>query len=430
MGSRQEPDDAPVNASGLWLVAYRLRGHSNVVGALLSNGLAAGSSLVLQLVATRTLGARGLGQFSLLLSVLITFNAVQSGWIGDSLTVLDRFEPATRTALIRSQEVCVGLALVVGFGGAAATGATSPTVALVFGMAMVLWVLEETCRRILMARLEFWRVVASEAVYAVAALGVLAVSALTGHAVTVGTLVLAIAVGAGGGLLTAMRQLPSVELLPPRPWAAPALRRLSAFASWRAAQIGVRPAAQLLMRVIVTAFLSASALGRLEAGRLLLAPVLVVINGAGFLLLPMYTEDFRQGRFQVRRVRKAMLVLVSLSMAAGAVALVTSPWLSPLLTGGSFRIQPLAIFSWTLLVAGFGAGIPAGIAIVASHRSRDGFVIRAAESCLGLVIVLVVASAGVPELAPAGLAVGTFFGAAWLYWSLSDSPGQTPEPAT
>ncbi len=67
---------------------------SRPAAAIVSQGIVAGSSVVLQLVVSRSQGDAELGRFSLLLGTLIALNALLSGWVGDSLTVLDRHEPS------------------------------------------------------------------------------------------------------------------------------------------------------------------------------------------------------------------------------------------------------------------------------------------------------------------------------------------------
>ena len=132
---------------------------------------------MLSLVALRSLGTAGLGVFSLLLGVLITVNAVQTGWIGDSLTVLDRFDPGIRRALFQSQWIAIGLVFVVTTILAAlrSTGSTE-TPPCSSAVASVAWSVEETFRRILIARRQFWRLVVNDAMFAVGSFGMLAVS--------------------------------------------------------------------------------------------------------------------------------------------------------------------------------------------------------------------------------------------------------------
>src|SRR6478752_8997892 len=66
------------------------------ISAQLSQAL---GSLVLQVVAARMLGADGLGAFAVLYGVIIMATAVCTGFVGDSLTVLDRGRGDIRAAL-------------------------------------------------------------------------------------------------------------------------------------------------------------------------------------------------------------------------------------------------------------------------------------------------------------------------------------------
>jgi O-antigen/teichoic acid export membrane protein len=62
-------------------------------GAVTVQLIIAGGSLILQAIATRTLGAAGYGTYAVLYSILVLLLAVQTSWVGDSLTVFDRFDP-------------------------------------------------------------------------------------------------------------------------------------------------------------------------------------------------------------------------------------------------------------------------------------------------------------------------------------------------
>jgi O-antigen/teichoic acid export membrane protein len=210
------------------------------------------------------------------------------------------------------------------------------------------------------------------------------------------------------------------------------MRGLASFASWRAAQVGVRFTSQSAMRFIIAAVASTATLGRVEAARLLLAPVQVVVNGSGFVLLPSYTQAVREGSLTVARVRRAIYVLGGLSAAAGVVALVIRPWLSDLLTAGRFDVDAASVVAWTLATIGFAVGIPTGLAVTAARRSRRAFAVRAADAAIGLTVAALIAAMGATEWAPAGLAVGAFVGAAWLLRDVAeqrtgdeDRPGMT-----
>ncbi|WP_163569527.1 polysaccharide biosynthesis protein [Fodinicola feengrottensis] len=110
--------------------------------ALVSQGITAFASLVLQLVAARTLGAAGLGLYALCVSVLITATALYTGWVGDSVTVLDRFEPQIRAAISVSVIIgaaggfLAGLAYLLFFGGGTLSAA------FLLGVLITCWLLE------------------------------------------------------------------------------------------------------------------------------------------------------------------------------------------------------------------------------------------------------------------------------------------------
>ena len=87
--------------------------------ALVSQGITAGSSLVLQVLALWQLGKSGLAFFAILSAgIMVTFNAVHTGLIGDALSVFDRHEPGIRRALVKTSAVSAAASLFVGFFGA------------------------------------------------------------------------------------------------------------------------------------------------------------------------------------------------------------------------------------------------------------------------------------------------------------------------
>ncbi len=387
------------------------------LGALVSQGIVASSSLVLSIVALRALGAGGLGAFSLLFGILTTLNAVQSGWIGDSLTVLDRFDPGYRRALFQSQGVAIVLVGIVSTILANLVGGVDDDTALLFGLASVMWILEETLRRILIARREFWKLAANDGAFAAGSLGLLAVVAVSGAQFTLQTLVASLLAGAVVAFGVGVIQLPSVELT--RGIVARSrLRELASFAVWRAVQIGLRPGTQSLVRAIVAAAVSLEAVGQLEAARLLLAPVLTVINGAGVYLLPTYANQVKRRVPFSPNVVVAMGVVGGLAMLYGASAMLLRSHLVGVLTDGSTAVSVVAIASWTLYSAGFGAGIPVGSAVVAQGRSRLAFNYRVIDAVVGVALAGIFVIAGWVSIVPAGLAVGAFVGAGLLLASL------------
>ena len=92
--------------------------------------------------------------------------------------------------------------------------------------------------------------------------------------------------------------------------------------------------------------------------------------------------------------------------------------LTDLLTDGTTVVSLGAIASWTLFSMGFGAGVPAGNAVVAEGRSRETFVIRMIDAAIGLLTAAVFVAAGWIAAVPAGLALGAFVGAGLLLRAL------------
>ena len=256
----------------------------------------AGSSLLLQLVALRQLGVEGLGRFTLLFGILVTVNSIQSGWFGDSLTVLDRFDPGIRRALVRSQFTIVILVFSVTTLFALPVGGVGPTTAVLFGVASTAWVIEETMRRLLIARREFNKLVVNDAAFAVGSFGLVGFAAVTGGPVRTRRRSSSHCSPAPCSRSPSARsscrraELSRGLLGPSR------MRDVASFAVWRAAQIGLRPGSQALVRTIIVGVASYEALGQLESARLLLAPVLTVVNGAGVYLLPTYSAQAKAAK--------------------------------------------------------------------------------------------------------------------------------------
>lgn len=393
------------------------------LGAIVSQLIVAGSSLLLSFVALRELGASGLGVFSLLLGVLITVNSVQTGWIGDSLTVLDRFDPGIRRALFQSQWAAVGLISLVTYAIALQVDGVDGTAAALFALASVAWSLEETCRRILIARREFWSLVANDTAFAVGSLGLVAAVIASGNDLTIEIMILSLLAGGIVAIGLAVVQLPRIELLrgPVEP---SRMRELASFAGWRAIQVGLRPGTMAIVRAVVAATAGFAALGELEAARLLIAPVLTIVNGAGVYLLPTYANQVRRLAPFRPTIRRAMLVVAALAGAYGVLAMWLRDLLVDLLTNGDTVVSAGAVVSWITFSVAFGVGVPAGSAMVALGHSRRTFAIRAVDAAIGVTAASLLAVAGFVAAVPAGLAAGAFVGAALLVRALHREPAR------
>lgn len=395
------------------------------LGAIVSQVIVAGTSLLLALVVLRELGAAGLGTFSLLFGVLITANSVQTGWIGDSLTVLDRFDPGIRRALFRSQAVSAVVIFTVTWAIALLVDGVGATTALLFGAASVAWAIEETMRRILIARREFWLLVANDGAFAIGAFGLLGAVVAGGAALTLDAVIIALLAGSIVAIGVAVLQLPRVELLR-GPSAPSRMRELASFAGWRAVQVGLRPGSQAAVRAIVAAVVGLEAVGRLEAARLLIAPALTVANGAGLFFLPTYADQIRR-RVRLRpSIGRAMIAVGAICATYGLFAVALREPLADILTGGDSIMTPLAVASWALFSIAFGIGLPVGAANVAAGRSKQTFTIRALDATIGVAVAGLFAVLGWVDAVPLGLAAGGFVGAALLVRAVRAADSNPP----
>ncbi|WP_296604396.1 hypothetical protein, partial [Nocardioides sp.] len=129
------------------------------LGALAGQVTLAGGSLVMQVVAARALGATDFGVFAMLFGAVVMATALSTGLVGDSLTVLDRHDPAIRWALARCAAGTIATAAVAGPMVAAVAVGLSRAEALAFGAACAAFMAADLGRRLLMAALRFWRLV-------------------------------------------------------------------------------------------------------------------------------------------------------------------------------------------------------------------------------------------------------------------------------
>ncbi len=175
---------------------------------------------------------------------------------------------------------------------------------------------------------------------------------------------------------------------------------------------------------------SYEALGQLESARLLLAPVLTVVNGAGVYLLPTYSAQAKAARRFSPAVPLAMATVGLIAAAYGAAAIVLREPLTDLVTDGTTTITVTALLAWTAYSIGFGAGVPVGNALVARGRSRIAFTTRIIDAAVGIVAATALAVTGNVDAVPFGLALGTAVGATLLLRRLRQLPSpDTPFPA-
>ena len=110
-------------------------------GALAGQVTLALGNLVLAVVAARELGAAAFGTYALLVGAIVMATAVTTGLLGDSLTVLDRHDPAIRASLVRIGIAAVAALALVGFG--LSRTVLAPATAALFALALTAFVLAD-----------------------------------------------------------------------------------------------------------------------------------------------------------------------------------------------------------------------------------------------------------------------------------------------
>lgn len=413
-GIGSSPRRATQSPSPGGFVSRFLRGP---VAALSAQFLSAGGSLVVQVLAARELGASEYGTFAIVYGVLVVLVAVLNGWVGDSLTVLDRFDTDIRAALTTSVAIllvgggllCAAVALLVGAGGVG-TGIS-------VGAMAVTSLLAELCRRLFMIRQEFWRLSFNNVSLVAGTLGALALHSLLGGELSSAAFALALSLGSAGSVLVAAAQLPWREMRPGRlRWGA--MTHVARFAVWRAVQIGIRPAVLVVVRFIVAATAGRAAVAALEVARLIQAPAQTFVQGVGSFLLPAFAAEARNdvpltaaGR---RRMRTMLVAVVGATGVVAAVPLTAPELFERILTGGDFEVPMSAILGWAAFSIAFAWGLPAANYAAAHQRSFDVFRARAVDAVVAVVAVAGLALAGHSDLAAFGMAFGSAVGAVLL----------------
>ncbi len=292
---------------------------------------------------------------------------------------------------------------VEGLGGAA-----------LFGFMVALWITEEVGRRIFMVRQEFWQLVLNDVVYAAGAFVGVAVLRVVVGRYSVTLVVGAMAIGAAASILAALVQLPRRELRLARPRLR-AVREISPFGAWRSAQMGIRPAALYVVRLLVIVLASRKVLGDLEGARLFSQPAMTYVSGVASLLLPMYAEDERRRTRTVPVPVMTMLVVIPVVLSAAVVIVFKHP-LAALLLGRHAAVSNTAIIGWLMIAVMFAAGQPVANLLIARKKSREIFWVRAADSTIGLTMAIPLIYFVSPNLAPWSLAAGMLFGTLALIW--------------
>ena len=384
---------------------------SRASGAMLSQLWQAATSLGLQVLVARQLGAEGLGLFALCVGVIVTATAVTSGVIGDSLTVLDRHDVTVRAGLQWWAVVLIGASSVLSAAVLAATGVLTVTGAMVYLSACAVFQVEEILRRILMAELRFWHLLIVDSAALVVTLGTIGICAVT-SSLSLVTVLLGVTVGQVAGGVVAWAMLPPVErtLVSFR---RPAVMAVAGFGLWRGMQVAVNPALLTAVRSLIVVAAGAAALGELEAARIFVAPAVLVIQGLGSYLLASYVRDKAVPlRTLMGRATSACCYLAAGTLVLGAAAALVAPAASHLVVGAALDVSPAGVFGWAVYAAATATVAPFASLAAARGRQRAVFGLRVVDGLvsLGLLVVglflLRLPAQTAPYAMAAGLVVG------------------------
>lgn len=402
----------------------------SAVGAIAAQGAQALASFVLQVAVAHALGLHGLGAFSILYGVVVLASGTITGFVGDSLVVLDRRERRVRAGL---EQVTLLLATGAGVLAAAATtllGLTDPGTGVLFALAVAAFCLEEIVRRALMAHLLFWRVAAVDLAGLLVALVVIGSAALAGG-LTLSVFLAALAAGQIVALLAGAAALPRAErfLVPLRDGA---LRTVAAYGVWRALQQFLRPALLTAVRCAVGIAGGLTATGLLEAGRVYVAPALLLVSGlSSYLFASFAQERDRPLPERLRRSDVAVVALLGVTVVIGMVAVLLLPVAGPLLF--SARPNVIAVLGWLAYTASVAAVTPYGALAAVSGGQALVFGVRVADTALSLAAVVVGLALGMdPAWSAALLSIGSLAGGLVLRFALvphlERAPQSVPQP--
>lgn len=384
------------------------------LGAIAAQVMQASGSFLLQVIAARELGASGLGVFALLFGSMIMATALTSGLVGDSLTVLDRFDPGVRSALRTLALATTALGAAVLPLTALVSTELGAGTCVVLSAATAAFMLADVFRRLLMANMRFWHLVVVDLCALIASLAVLGANSWIGREPEIGLFLLAIAVGQLTAVVVAVLCLPATERISIA-WRTRSLSTVIRFGSWRAAQQFIRPTMLNVARWIVLIAAGNAAVGELEAARVYVAPAMLVVQGVGSYLISSYAADRdRPTALLLARADKAAASMLATSFAVCVAAALSLPLMGRLITAGQYELSLLAVIGWGVYAASCAAVMPYGsLAAVRGKQSRV-FGIRLLDSgtSLGLLALLLLVTGTSAPWMPLVLSIGSFFGGA------------------
>lgn len=385
----------------------RTRGHNwpvdrQRVAAVVAQFTQAAASLALTMVAVRELDTAEFGRFLLVMSTILITTSATTGLVGDSLTVLDRSDPDMRRAL---QVTALGSSVTAGIivaSMSAVLGWLVGPIALLAGVAAGAFVLEDLARRMLMANRRFPAVVVTDLIYVVAASATLS-AAYMWWTLGLAALLTAILIGQLVALAAAVALLPDAErFLAPRSGHLQ-LGALMGFGGWRALHLSVTPLRMWIARLIASAVTGFAAVGLLEANRLVMAPLILAIQGASSAVLVSQVALMRQSSHSARRQADRDAAMFALATGIAVLVLLAGQApLATLLVGSTDLLRTPLLLGWGLVAIGMALNVPYANLTAASGAARAALAVR----LLDLLLVL----------AATALLAGVLPSDTWFLW--------------
>jgi O-antigen/teichoic acid export membrane protein len=381
------------------LTKVRSRVPTTAVGALSAQIVLALGGFVVQAAAARELGAAEAG------GAIVMATALSTGLVGDSLTVLDRNDPAIRRALF---VLAAALVLAMTSIGIVVTTRSVPIpTAGLFGLALACYVIADLLRRLIMTGLRFWSLVLADLLGLIAMVTFIGAGMFLTDTLPMAYFLAALVVSQVTASLVVLIRLPRGERGLPRTKGWGNLRAVIGYGSWRGLQQFVRPTMINCARWLVLVAGGAAAVGELEAGRIFVAPAMLLIQGLGSYLFSNYAHnhDAEVSTLLARADRVALITVIGSSVVAMA-AWPLLPVLGDVITGGRFALDIFAVIGWACYAASCATVLPYGSLAAVRGRQRAVFGIRVLDSVLSL---------GLAALLVVGIGIDT----AWTPWLLS-----------
>ena len=346
-----------------------------------------------------SLGITGLGEFGLLYGILVLATAISSGFVGDSLTVLDRQSHQLKAALQNWLVLVAVVGAILCAVGVWATGFVEKQAAVAFGMATFVFVLEDAVRRLQMARsavLANRRGGRDELACARRGAPASSVHHFGGVVCRAGCR--SGMCNRGGCLPTAGRG----EVAGPD---RRSLRSTALYSTTVRSGRFSRPFVRTLLaltRIVVIALVGVAAAGQLEAGRIYMAPALLVVFGLNSFLFASYALDAKSALpAALRRADRGVRLLLAITVAFGVVAVLCVPVLGPLIAGGQYDIPVTTVVGWVVYAISVAAVTPYGALAAVRGLQAAVLAVRVGDSLVSLALAAAVAYvAGSAECVP------------------------------